>query len=633
MPTASEEIQDEIVHRDILIDRYRRRQAQEVLAMLARLEEDIIARIQALDPSLPNARKRARLARVLADIQRRVDRYGKALDQKLMPALTELARDEAEYGVRQLSTVPPVALDVVTPTNAMVEAAVAARPFQGRLLKDWVADHPAGVRMRLRQAITQGVVEGATIQELVRRVRGTRANAFRDGIMEVNRRGAEALVRTAVNHTVTMAREEVYLQNEDIIKGVKWVSTLDSRTSLTCMDLDGKVFPQDRGPRPPAHINCRSTTVPVLKSWKELGINLPEAPVGTRASMDGQVPASLTYGDWLRRQPAAFQDDVLGPARAQMFREGADIGKFVDNSGRAYTLAQLRGATPAPRPARPTPTPPAKAPAQPTQTRDLSVTRRDMRDEGWDTSRDFHDSIGGFVEASEEGMELWNKHLKADPTKLIEELTGPLMVSTGSRTFGVGKNRAGHLYSQFMTEVYDPVDGAHMGSLTRTFRKDPAGLAVHHDYLRLNPRAQGAGAGTAALRSQFEAYRRMGIKTVDVHAALDKGGYVWAKFGFKPYQESWDVLRGGLRRTIQQMHKHGRIDKSVHDEVVKILQDPNPEALWEISDLTHIVTSSRGQGEVKLGWDLLAGNSWKGEIKLDDKVAMDRFNRYVNRKK
>jgi SPP1 gp7 family putative phage head morphogenesis protein len=343
-PTANEALQDAITERAVLVDRYRRGVAVRALKLLAKLEEDIIARMVALDPSdiSKPSYKRARLTRMLAEVQARVDQYGKALDEDIMPELRDLARDEARFGVSLLNDIPPVVLEVVAPTLTVIDRAVMSRPFQGRVLKEWLSDHTAGVRYRVRGVISQGVAEGQTVDEMVRRVRGTRANGFKDGVMETNRRGAEALVRTAVNHVTNTAREETYAENQDLIKGVRWVATLDGKTSLICIDLDGKVFPMRSGPRPPAHPNCRSTTVPVLKSWKELGIDLKEAPEGTRASMDGQVPAKTTYDNWLRGRSPAFQDDVLGKGRAELFRKGLSVDKFVDNSGHIYTLAELR---------------------------------------------------------------------------------------------------------------------------------------------------------------------------------------------------------------------------------------------------------------------------------------------------
>jgi hypothetical protein len=42
----------------------------------------------------------------------------------------------------------------------------------------------------------------------------------------------------------------------------------------------------------------------------------------TRASKGGQVDQRLTYYDWLKRQDAAFQNEILGPARGDLFRNG-----------------------------------------------------------------------------------------------------------------------------------------------------------------------------------------------------------------------------------------------------------------------------------------------------------------------
>lgn len=44
----------------------------------------------------------------------------------------------------------------------------------------------------------------------------------------------------------------------------------------------------------------------------------------------------------LREKSAEFQDDVLGPTRGKLFREGMTLDRFVDESGKEYTLKQLR---------------------------------------------------------------------------------------------------------------------------------------------------------------------------------------------------------------------------------------------------------------------------------------------------
>jgi len=88
--------------------------------------------------------------------------------------------------------------------------------------------------------------------------------------------------------------------------------------------------------------NCRSTKVPVLKSWREFGFDFDELPGGTRASMRGEVPAKLDYDGWLRQQPASLQDEILGPGRAKLFRGGLRMERFIDDQNRSLTLVELR---------------------------------------------------------------------------------------------------------------------------------------------------------------------------------------------------------------------------------------------------------------------------------------------------
>lgn len=233
------------------------------------------------------------------------------------------------------------------PTAEQLAAIVSTEPIlvgegQVALLEEIFQGLAANKEKTIRQAVRLGMVEGETIDQMVRRLVGTKAARFTDGIIEKDRRGAEAMVRTIVNSTSNKAAAATYKANGDIIKGLAWTSTLDSRTSPICQARDGKIFPVDSGPRPPAHVNCRSFMVPVLKSWKELGVPLDEMDEGMRASMDGLVPESTTYGTWLKGKDESFQEKVLGVERARLFRSGEyDIKDFVNAKGEYKKLSDL----------------------------------------------------------------------------------------------------------------------------------------------------------------------------------------------------------------------------------------------------------------------------------------------------
>ena len=251
--------------------------------------------------------------------------------------MKKLAVSEGEIAAAQMAQATPINVNFRVPNTGMLTAIATSTPFQGKLLKQWFN----GISRKSQKAVTAeiaaGVAAGLTNRDIVRNVISA------GGPLKLTKHQVESTVRTAIAHTSNGARNATYQRNGDIVKGVRFVATLDMRTTDICMGLDGKVYEPTQGPRPPMHHQCRSTTVPVLKSWKELGIDLKEAPAGTRASMNGQVPAKTTYGQWLKKQPKWVQDRALGPARARLFRQGkVKIDRFVNKRGRRLTLKEIR---------------------------------------------------------------------------------------------------------------------------------------------------------------------------------------------------------------------------------------------------------------------------------------------------
>jgi SPP1 gp7 family putative phage head morphogenesis protein len=153
-----------------------------------------------------------------------------------------------------------------------------------------------------------------------------------------------SLVRTSINQVANSASQQVYEANQDITKKYRYVATLDSRTSSICAALDGQEFPYGRGPMPPQHFNCRSTTVPIIDPDI-----LPPSTIAKRASADGPVPVNMNYGQWLAEQSNKVKAEVLGPSKVPYFnrlvkKSGARnaMAKLVRDDGAELTLVQLR---------------------------------------------------------------------------------------------------------------------------------------------------------------------------------------------------------------------------------------------------------------------------------------------------
>jgi SPP1 gp7 family putative phage head morphogenesis protein len=177
--------------------------------------------------------------------------------------------------------------------------------------------------------------EAKTVRQLV--AAGGQATAVADNQVM-------ALVRTSINQVANSASQQVYEANQDITKKYRYVATLDSRTSSICAALDGREFEYGRGPMPPQHFNCRSTTVPIIDPDI-----LPPSTIAKRASADGPVPINTSYGQWLKDQPRSVQQDVLGPGKVPYFNRLVEkygardaMAKLVRDDGSELTLGQLR---------------------------------------------------------------------------------------------------------------------------------------------------------------------------------------------------------------------------------------------------------------------------------------------------
>jgi SPP1 gp7 family putative phage head morphogenesis protein len=358
VPTANEILQDRAIRHATYLERYKRDTAQKIIAFLNdELEPAILAKLQTrlqaigtrgFDKSMESTKRLQELAQALKDIVG--ENVGEA--RKMVTAeLRDLAKAEAVWQRDALERAVPkqVALEAkvefLLPAPETLRAIVTEGPINGALLKDWFKGIEESTKTALTKAVNIGIASGETTQEIVSRVRGTKALGFSDGVMQATRHQINTTVSTAIAHVSGRARAATSQENADLLKGERWSSALDSRVCPYCAAQDGKVYPVGEGPRPPdsAHPACRCSVVPVLKSWKELGIEAPALPAGTRASMDGQVPGNLTFGAWLKSQPLSRIADVLGSKEAaRAFMAGTvKISDFSTAYGTVLSYKQL----------------------------------------------------------------------------------------------------------------------------------------------------------------------------------------------------------------------------------------------------------------------------------------------------
>lgn len=339
--TVNETLRDRGIAHAIFLERLKAGEGKRIVELLdVEVIPDLIEKLEKRLKTIgqrgldidPNGTRR--LQDLLAVMQETVDSWTSGLAKDLARRTGEIGVAEAGWQRDLFNQVLPVRWDVVLPETDMLTAAIVASPIDGVLLDDIVSRLGDFSKRGIERAVRLGIAEGESIPRIVARIRK---------VTDLTRNTAEAVARTAVGHASAIGRDTMFKANADLIKAVQWIATLDTRTCPTCGALDGKVFPLDAGPRPPRHISCRCIPSPVLKSMKELGLNISDYTPATRASMNGQVPSSETFGTWLKKQAPSIQDEALGPTRGRLYRSGKiKVEDFVDRGGDPYNLDELR---------------------------------------------------------------------------------------------------------------------------------------------------------------------------------------------------------------------------------------------------------------------------------------------------
>jgi hypothetical protein len=235
----------------------------------------------------------------------------------------------------------------ITPTAPDLSAFADDILIQGATQRAWWARQADDTAWRFAAAVRQGLAANETNQQIIYRIAG---RAGFPGVMDISRRNAAALVQTGVATVANEARMATFRENQDLIAAYRWLTALDGHVCPACAaraDLRWRPGGQPIGHAivwrvPPIHFNDRCVIVPDTKTWRELGSDMPEPPQGMRASRNGPVSASTTFAQWLDRQPSSVANDVLGPGRADLWREGRlSLQDLVNGQGRPLTLEAL----------------------------------------------------------------------------------------------------------------------------------------------------------------------------------------------------------------------------------------------------------------------------------------------------
>lgn len=127
----------------------------------------------------------------------------------------------------------------------------------------------------------------------------TPQETVKEAVAQVARTGSQfdAISHTAIQHIQAMVSASIA---SALYGKYRWISVIDSGTTDICRRRDQHIYEYGKGPMPPAHVRCRSITMPYL----------------------GPMDLKETFYSFIKRQSGKVQNVALGRTAAEMLRAG-----------------------------------------------------------------------------------------------------------------------------------------------------------------------------------------------------------------------------------------------------------------------------------------------------------------------
>ena len=341
---------------------------------VVRLQNDVVSRLNGLERQIGNALFQSEIAgyshigrsaanrlrrAVVAEIDEKAseayETVGRWVDSDLR-VQGAVAENQLAGSVENSGAVDDAAAAVLVAallTRRRREAIVADSLVEGAKIGELWRDEVDLLVMDVNRKLRSAIRSNMTNAEIISFIRGNsvagvseyrigrsigaklrEGHLYACGVMDDKRHYAKALVRSATTAVINNVRLELMRKNSRILRGLLFVAVLDTRTTMTCRNLSGRLYDLDLRPLghgvvlahlPPMHVNCRSRIQAVLLNG-------------------GDIPKDYRFDDWLAAQTEAVQKEALGAERYKMWRRGEirSIRDLVDQNSRPLNLDELR---------------------------------------------------------------------------------------------------------------------------------------------------------------------------------------------------------------------------------------------------------------------------------------------------
>jgi len=345
MPNITDQILDNLITKQVNLLRTAEGVSGQLLSEFEDLQAQIVKLLKSKDMS---SYTRARTRQLMADVQDLLTEFAQRtfnITEAGAARVAEMITSRTATTINDL-----IGADLVSPSLSIQKLETLLSDsaiLGGASLQDFWDQWPTKMTNAYADIIRNGAIYGQSVGDMIDAIEESGAISGR--INDI-----ATMVRTSYMNVANESRLTMYGDSSDLVKGFQWVSTLDANTCVECAAYDGLQWDLDYAPidhdlpfpGATAHGNCRCTQVPVLKSFDELSDDtqseLDNMDDTTRASMDGQVAASLDYEDWLSTKSDEFQQDVLGPGRYDLWKSGKlELRDLLSQNGNPLTLDEL----------------------------------------------------------------------------------------------------------------------------------------------------------------------------------------------------------------------------------------------------------------------------------------------------
>jgi hypothetical protein len=243
-------LMDRVLTNSVQLYRFTAGERSKVIALLKRMTQDLRAQIAEREGETFT---KSRLRTLLKQSETVINDYYAAIGKGLNDQLEALAVIETD---KTAAIFKGTELAVNLPTTSTLKTIVSDSLVMGTPTSEWWSRQASGLVFQYSAQVRLGVTAGETNAQIQKRVMP---------LLEVSKRNAATLVHDSVQTIANDARLAFFKENDEIFKGLKQISTLDSKTSDICMAYSGAEWTLDGDPigdspafngGPPRHFNA-----------------------------------------------------------------------------------------------------------------------------------------------------------------------------------------------------------------------------------------------------------------------------------------------------------------------------------------------------------------------------------------